>query len=183
MAHLAITNIFSQQRPETPIPFSLFGWTQPPPPVPSFPLMQNISPRTMPEVTSQSWKSHAHEAYMFHWLTRNIHVQLCLVPVCRLCAHVMCGCRCRWSREVRVARVTFVVGLEAVFCVSSIQATMAPPRHRPQPPSPSPKNAVVHPSIWVEHIWMCDAHMAYTHRPMQTKKASLETLQSQKTAF
>jgi len=42
---------------------------------------------------------------------------------------------------------------------------MAPPCSRPQPPSPSPKNTVVRPSIWVEHISMfrlCDAHVAYT---------------------
>ena len=57
--------------------------------------------------------------------------------------------------EARVARVTFVGLGEKLFGVSSIQAAMAPPRRRPRPPSPSPKDAVVHPSIWVEHIWMC----------------------------
>ena len=55
--------------------------------------------------------------------------------------------------EARVAHVTFAV--EAVWCVSSIQATMALPRHHPRPPSPLPKDTVIHPSIWVEHIWTC----------------------------
>ena len=169
MAHLAMTNIFSQQRPEMPIPFSPFGWTQPPPPIPSFPLMQKISPRTMPEVTSQSWKSHAHEAYMFHWLTRNTHVQLCLVPVCRLCAHVMCGCRCRCSREVHMARVMFVVGLgEAVFfCVLVVSKPRWPHRvvvpnlhlHRQRMLS----SAHLSESSISECVWLCDAHMAYTY--------------------
>ena len=49
--------------------------------------------------------------------------------------------------EARVARVTFVGLGEKLFGVSSIQAAMAPPRRRPRPPSPSPKDAVVHPSI------------------------------------
>ena len=47
--------------------------------------------------------------------------------------------------EARVAHVTFAV--EAVWCVSSIQATMALPRHHPRPPSPLPKDTVIHPSI------------------------------------
>ena len=47
---------------------------------------------------------------------------------------------CQCTDYARVARVTFAVG-EAVWCCS-IQAAMAPPHHRPRPPSPSPKNAV-----------------------------------------
>ena len=48
--------------------------------------------------------------------------------------------------EARVAHVMFAVGPgEAV--VSSIQVAMAPPRHHPQPPFPSPKDVVIHPSI------------------------------------
>ena len=74
------------------------------------------------------------------------------MPVRRLCVCIICGYR--WGA---MARVMFAVGLgEAVwYGVSSIQAAMAPPHRRPRPPSPSPKNAVIYPSIWVEHIWMC----------------------------
>ena len=43
------------------------------------------------------------------------------------------------------AHVTFAVGPEAI--VSSIQIAMALPRHHPRPPFPSPKDAVIHPSI------------------------------------
>ena len=74
------------------------------------------------------------------------------MPVRRLCVCIICGYR--WGA---MARVMFAVGLgEAVwYGVSSIQAAMAPPRGRPWPPFLSPKHAVVCPSIWVEHIWMC----------------------------
>jgi len=61
--------------------------------------------------------------------------------------HVSYAC----AGEARVARVTFAVK----FGVCSIQAAMAPLCHHPRPPSPSPKNSVVHTSTWVEHIWMC----------------------------
>ena len=32
---------------------------------------------------------------------------------------------------------------------------MAPLRCCPRPPSPLPKDTVIHPSIWVKHIWTC----------------------------
>ena len=69
------------------------------------------------------------------------------------------------AAEACVARVTFAVGLGSclVWCQLYPKAAMALSRCHPRPPSPSPKNAVVHPSesSRSECVRLCDAHMAY----------------------
>jgi len=65
-------------------------------------------------------------------------------PECRLCTHVLCGCR--WG----ACGMCYVCCIgEAVWCwlYSSHDAPLC---CHPQLPSPSPKNAVVSTSIWVE---------------------------------
>jgi len=73
------------------------------------------------------------------------------------------------AHEARVARVTFCCRpREAsclVFVVFKPLYAMAPLRRRSGPPSPSPKNTVVHylsESSVSECVRLCDAHMAYT---------------------
>ena len=106
------------------------------------------------EVINQKGADNKPENSGIETLTRNTHAHLCLVPVCRLCARITYA----GAGEVRVACVTFA----AVWCCS-IQATMAPLRRRPRPPSP--KNAVVRDlseSSVSECVRLCDAHLAQT---------------------
>ena len=86
--------------------------------------------------------------YMY---TRNTHAHLCLtlVLVCRLCA---CASYAGAACVMFCCRRT----VEKLFGVCSIQAMMAPPYHRPRPPAPSPKNAIIRTSIWMcqTHTWL-----------------------------
>ena len=62
LSEAVVTHLLYNYLVSTPINhamlFTLFGCTHPPPPVLPFLLTQNLSPRTLPEVTSWSWKSH-----------------------------------------------------------------------------------------------------------------------------
>ena len=89
---------------------------------------------------------------------RNTHAHLCLAPVRRLCARVICGCR--WG-----ARGTCYNCCWKLFCVSSIQATIAPPRRRPRPQSYCQRtlsSAHLSELSISECVRLCDAHVAYT---------------------
>jgi len=70
MAYPAPTKGFSQESQDTATLFAPFGCTHPPPPVPPFLLMKNLSPRTLPDIISWSWKSH--NAYMCPWLIKGL---------------------------------------------------------------------------------------------------------------
>ena len=52
------TKSLLKMSPDTAARFAPFRCTHPPPPVPPFLLTQNLRPRTLPKVTSWSWKSH-----------------------------------------------------------------------------------------------------------------------------
>ena len=82
--------------------------------------------------------------------------------------HIFASCQCAdYARasymRVQVRHAWHVLRL-LLFGVCSIQAVLAPLRHRPRPPSP--KNAVVRDlseSSISECVRLCDAHMAYTY--------------------
>ena len=103
-----------------------------------------------------NWLTHS-KSKLF---TKNMHVHLCLAPVCRLCARVICAMRVQVRRAWHVLR--FAVGEASclVFVVSKPRwprCTVVPDLHLHRQRTPSSviylSRAYLNVSDYVMHIW------------------------------